>query len=690
MLKNKKSKIVLAVLVVLITLHISASVINKTMMHNYADLASKVVYDRNGDVVNVSLNKDEQVCLFSTEYSEHVIRLVLKKEDQWFYYHPGINFYRTARSAALRIFNIKSGGASTITQQLAKSLLDNTSERTYVNKLQELFIAFVLEYKHSKDDILRMYLNTAPLGGNIQGFPAAARAYFNKQVAELNENETLQLVSALSNPNYAKPLSETNLSHALLLSNALDATAPTQYESEVTYENAVWLELTDILKGCDGCRTSLDVELTERIRSILRNYVEDGASNNITHGAVAVIDIKTNELVALVGSPDPNSSKDGMRINMALQTRPIGSTIKPFLYLLGFSKGLRPYTLVDDREYKFTVDAGFPIYPKNYDGQYRGIVTLEESLANSLNVPSVEVLRYSTLEHTYNYLEHTLGFAPEQDWSEYSYGIALGGLELDLLTLTHAFTALANKGSLSPLVSGHHDDGQPFYFIPPHSILTDHRQIMPEKYIALLNTILTDRTAGVEQFGQSGSLFLSRPNYAVKTGTSRDYHDSWTVGYTADYVVGVWIGNVKNTPMNKVSGSTGAGKVWHDVMELMFTTPYFTEEYIDVSSLVHVENERGYSYGLPDDDVETLKNLLIDDTLILSPHNGDTYFLTEGMCIPLKSSKEVEWIIDGSAHIENTWCPKSKGVYSIRAYTEDDSFEELQVSIVEDTTISPQ
>lgn len=663
-------------------------VIDRNVMDEYVSLASEVTYDRTGQVVRIALNPYEQVCMFATTFPEELSSLVLRKEDDWFYYHPGVHIFRSMSVAVDYLRNRAHGGASTITQQLAKTLLQNTQERTFSNKLYELGVALALEIHHSKDDILVMYLNTVPLGGNIQGFPAAARAYFGKQVAELNENEMLQLISALSNPNSARPLTDTNFAQALELAHALDTVMPLQATGAKQSGNA-WLELTDLLEGCTSCTATLDTELTERIRKTLANHVEQGKEYGITHGAVAVIDVHTGEILALVGSPAPETDAEGMRINMALETRPIGSTIKPFLYLLGFSKGLRPYTLVEDREYKYEIETGFPLYPKNYDGEYRGTVTLEESLANSLNVPTVEVQRYITLPNTYSYLENVLGFSPRQLWDSYAYGIALGGLELDLVTLTHSFTALANRGVLPRLISAHTKDGTPHYFTTPHSVLEEEVVIANPEEVALVNAILTDRTAGVEQFGVEGSLQLSRGGYGVKTGTSRDYHDSWTVGYTGDFAVGVWVGNVKNTPMNRVSGSTGAGMIWHDVMELMFTTPYDHNNPIDLSSVVRVPNERGHSWGLASDDVEVARALLKSDTLILFPHDADTFLFSEGMSVPLSARDDVEWYINGREHTGDRWLPTQLGTYTITARSDTEE-EQITVRVVGEPTRIPR
>lgn len=681
----------LAVVAVLV-LHFSAVYVDTKLMETYHSFASRVTYDRTGEVVQVALNDREQFCLFASNYPEHVRALVLQKEDQWFQYHFGINPGRIIAVIWGRIQVRKEGGASTITQQLAKILLGTAHERTVGNKIREVAIAFVLEYRHTKEQLLTMYLNTVPLGGNIEGFPAASRAYFNKQVNELNENEVLQLTSALSNPSVARPLSETNFGRSQILASALNTVAPLPITAQnESRESGVWLELTDVLKDCPDCTSTIDANLNERIRHLASLHVARGKEYGFSHVAVVVIDAKTAEVLALVGSPAPNENTAGNKINMALATRPIGSTIKPFLYVLGFMHGLRPYSLVEDREYKFEIETGFPLYPKNYDGQYRGIVTLEEALANSLNVPTVSVLRYTTLHDTYDYFEKTLGFLPQQAWDTYAYGIALGGLELDLVTLTHAFSALANDGVLQPLIVGYTEDGTPQHFTSPHSLVRDTRTIAPPDMIALVNAILTDRTAGVEQFGQKGSLHLSHEGYAVKTGTSRDYHDSWTVGYTGDFVVGVWAGNTDNRPMHQISGAMGAGSVWRDVMELMFTTPYFRNTKLNTAGIVQIPTERGYSFGLPSDDIENARSLLLTNSLILFPHERDVFLYTPGMRIPLQTTVPAEWEINSMPHGDATeWFPTKAGVYTLRALTEDGTMEEISLTITNDSFTFPQ
>ncbi len=667
--------------------HMFALRADERAMDAYRSLESPVMFDRTGTIVRIGPNTREQLALFHTEYPENLEGLVLQKEDRWFWYHPGINPYRILHALVDRSRGMPNGGASTITQQLARILLGTTNERTLGNKFRETFLALALEYRHSKEELLTMYLNTVPLGGNVQGVPAAAYAYFDKRVERLTESEMLQLLAAFSRPNSARPLSESNFARAQSLAQALDA--PPLLPNRQAQVQPSRLELNDLMRDCLDCDTSVDIELNERLRELLARHLEHTSEFGGTHGAIAVVST-SGEVLALVGSPAPSTDSEGMRINMALAARPIGSTVKPFLFLQGFMNGLRPYSLVEDRELKFDIGTGYALYPKNYDGAYHGTVTLEEALANSLNIPAIEVERYNTPEDTYAFLSENLGFKPKQAWEAYGYGIALGGLELDLLTLTHAFTTFANKGKLLPLTVGWTRSGAPFHYVTPHALDTKQRTVAPPEHVALVHTILSDRTAGVEQFGVRGNLQLSREGYGVKTGTSRDYHDSWTVGYTGDYSVGVWVGNAKNTPMHGVSGAIGAGTLWREVMELMYTTEHYHATPVDKGPIVPVENERGYSYGLEGDDVASARMLLIRDTLIRSPHDGDTFLYTKGMRIPLVTAREATWDLNGRPLIpqHDGWYPAGPGAYTLTAHAGERT-ENVQVHVVGDAERIP-
>jgi penicillin-binding protein 1C len=371
------------------------------------------------------------------------------------------------------------------------------------------------------------------------------------------------------------------------------------------------------------------------------------AENNrfgVRHGAIVVIKLPENELLALVGSPDPTSDIEGNKINMALEPRPIGSTAKPFIYLKAFEKGARPYTRVVDREYSYSIGTGYSIYPKNYDGQYHGEVSLQYALSNSLNVPAVKTLEFVGLESFYSFLVRSFNFKPLRELQSYEYGIALGGLEMDPLTLSYLFTIFPNNGILKPLYLN-----PTLPVVVPMSAQQNETVVAEPQFTHLVTALLSDRLQGVEQFGLVNNLNLPEKNYAVKTGTSRDYHDTWTVGFTPDFLVTTWLGNAENKPLQQVTGASGAGKVWQQTMELLMNSPYNKHTPLDLSGIESQNVDRTETFGLSGDNVKFARNIMLKDTLILHPHQGDLFLLEKDTQIPLIATKEAEWFLNGKS-----------------------------------------
>jgi membrane carboxypeptidase/penicillin-binding protein PbpC len=576
-------------------------------------------------------------------------------------------------------------GVSTITQQLVKVLLNHEQERTFFNKLQESFFAVSLELFRSKEDILKMYINSIYLGNQAQGFNQASQLYFGTSIANLNEEDTLRLVATIGNPSLNHPWSSNNQARTELLANIFDvqiSTTSPALLNQNSFSQIGSFELDTLGVKCrKSCQTTLDIELTETLREELRQSVERFAPLNVTHGAVVVIHIPSNSLLAIVGSPDPYRDKAGNQINMALEARPVGSTIKPFIYTKGFEQGLRPYSKVNDREYKYPIINGFPIYPKNYDGSYQGDVTLHYALSNSLNVPTVKVLEYVGLNSFYDFLLTDFSFEPIVDIRTYAYGIALGGLEMDLLTLTHFFSVFPNSGVLNPITVG----SATLLKAPQADIQVPNNVFAPE-HVALTTKILSDRDTGADQFGLKSNLHVPYHSYAVKTGTSRDFHDSWTVGYTPDFVVGVWIGNAENKPLVRLSGESGAGFLWKRAMDIVLNSKYESGNKFDLTSIHTFSKDNTLQYGLADDDISYRENLLTDLALIRKPHDGDVFLFEENSVVQLVANTSVEWNINGSnigTAPELSWRPDKPGTYAITALQNSEKKETVLVSFQE-------
>jgi membrane carboxypeptidase/penicillin-binding protein PbpC len=651
----------------------------------YNERQSKTIVDREGEVVAILFNQDGYYADYLDRVPDRFNKLLLQKEDQQFYRHPGINPLTTIRAGYYKLTTGENYPSSTLTQQLVKILRSQEADRSIANKLSEIIEALALDYQLDKQEILTSYTNSVYLGNQVQGLRLASRLYFDLEPKNLTPQQIIRLLPALSAPTRHNPFIDLNVSQAEQLARNLDlefanlavftqATIDSQrakfaklMRRDSYFEMASLYRDQAIPKGI-----TIDNQLTDKIREIVQSHLAVLQDSKATHSAVVVIKLPENELLAMVGSPEPTSLSEGNQINMALSPRPIGSTIKPFIYARGFEEGLRGYSLVDDREYRYETGEGFPFYPRNYDYEYNGIVSLHYALANSLNIPTVKVLEYVGIEEFNAFLTEKLDLEPVQEIENYELSIALGGLETDILNLAHFFTVFGQEGLLKNLKVSQSD----------YSKTT--KTIFAPEIVALTNKILSDRETGASQFGLVSNLNLPQGQFAVKTGTSREYHDSWTVGYTPDFLVAVWVGNVENEPMDEISGSKGAGRIWQDTMNLLLNSQYHHNSRFDFRSLETFVNADTLEYGLRGDDYEYSKNLMLADKLILSPHNNDIFLYEYLTNIFLRSNKSVSWSVNGQfieRGSEVNYLIPSPGNYLIRAESEDGVSEEVEVVV---------
>lgn len=669
--------------------------VNDNLLSKYHSLESVVTKDRYGEIISIQKNTKNQYVEYSDNLPSRVKELLLKKEDRFFYFHLGINPFSIIRAGFHYITDGRVGGSSTLTQQLVKNLLNNEQDRSWFNKFNELIGTMALELFHSKAEIISMYANTVYMGNNIQGLSGASKNYFGKELQDLSDTEITILLATLSSPTFTNPLKQENKANATILAKRLDVdfrpesvTLLNKGESRtseiITDSN---FELTTINKPCgQNCTTTIDKKLTDSLREILNRNIDKSRDLGMTTGSIVVIKVPENQLLAIVGTPRVGGTENGHAINMAIQPRPIGSTAKPFIYLNAFEKGARPYTLVNDREYKFTIGDDQPFYPKNYDGLYRGWVTLHYALSNSLNIPTVKTLEYVGLSDFYYFLEQKLYFKPLQDLDNYQYGIALGGLEMDPLTLAHSMTLFPNNGILKPLqlYINNITNLRNNFVLSPMSQITEEILVSDPKYVELVTRILNDRKTGVEQFGLNSNLNLSQNNYAVKTGTSRDYHDSWTIGYTPDFLVAVWVGNAENKPLQQVTGQSGAGRIWNESMELLINSEYNKKTTFDFINTQEISIGNSLDYALLDDVVSEHQNVIVDSGIITSPHNNDTIQLEPNTVIPLIANEEVDWYVDNKLlgrGLKVYFTPISTGKYQIKAIGRNNS-ETISLQII--------
>ena len=662
--------------------------LKNNLLSVYENNQSVEIKDRNNQIIFTKPNPVGYYTEYSNEIPKEFKKLLLEKEDKYFYYHFGINPVSSLR--ALYKYTIKEQNSniasSTITQQLVKILLRNETERNLKNKLTEAVYAVSLETHLGKEEILQMYLNSVYFGNSVQGLGQASRLYFDSQPDLLSDKQTIQLLSTISAPSNTNPFTIYKTGEIKVRQEKFN-----DYLKSESY-----FELQSLNIDCQNqCSLTIDQELTKNLREILKRNLLSLSEKNVSNGAIVVIKLPENELLSVVGSPDSTISSSGYQINMAKETRPIGSTIKPLIYLKGFENDLRPYTLVEDKEYKYTIGSGFAFYPKNYDYEYRGEVNLHYALTNSLNVPTVKVLEYAGIDNFNKFLLDDLEFFPIQDIENYQLSIALGGLEMDLLALSYYFTIFPNEGELLPLKvydnekdsessEDSESDSESDFTYQTSTNFLQNKKIADQKYIQLINKVLFDRKTGIEQFGMKSNLNLLQDNYSVKTGTSREFCDSWTIGYTPDFLVGVWIGNSDNTPMNGISGQSGAGEIWNEAMNLLINSEYNKKTPFKFNLIQEFYEDENIEYGLVDDNYEESKNLLENNNLILNPHNGDIFLLEEITQIPLRAREEVEWYVDDrflGAGKEIVFDVESFGDYAIRAVGEDGEEERVVVFV---------
>ncbi len=669
-----------------------ANIAVSQLAENYAAAESNTIAARDGSVLFLRPNPQGYYVQYANRIPEHLKNLLIAKEDKTFYWHAGINPVAVARGLAARIGIGGRRGSSTITQQLAKILMGNTNNRTIGNKLAESAAAIALELSQTKDQIIGEYANSIFFGNRLQGITAASRAYFGVAPDKLNEAQILQLLAAISDPNGTNPAKDANIAQAEILAKMLGVNVKESFtpsaaakENLAAYftQNATVFELAGYLElsQCLGSQvTWLDQTINEKIRRVVAANLEELGTKKAKNAAAVVIGFPQNQVLSLIGSPDPSSDRDGYRINMLNVPRQIGSTIKPFIYLKAFQKGMRPYTLIDDREYKYAAGLGHSIYPENYDRVYHGVMTAHYALANSINVAAVLTLNFTGNRDFGDFVQNELEIPVAQNYENYQMGVALGAMETDIINLARAFTIFPNNGKLRDLE----------LFSDPlcNESFSPQKDFMAANppYIQMINKILSDRKIAQDQFSTASDLNLPANNYALKTGTSHDYTDSWVIGYTPDFLVAVWVGNADASAMEGLSGQLGAGKIWNDIMEIMLASDYNKKTPLDFSGIAAYSDGTNIQYGLADDNYEMARNILLaaDTALIQKPHAGDTYQLENFTRIILRSARPAIWHANGRNLGEGTeiiWVPSAPGSYIISA-SDGSKSESVEVHII--------
>lgn len=522
-------------------------------------------------------------------------------EDRDFYKHQGFSLRGIIRSAREIAVNNRIQGGSTITQQLIKSAL-LTPEVKISRKIKEILLAFWAERLYSKDQILEMYLSQVPYGGTAWGVEAASQTYFGKSVKNLTLAEAALVAGLPAAPTEYSPFGSHPEKALERQADVLRRMVEDRYVTKKEAEDALLqtthfippqigiraphfvMYVRDLLEKRYGARlvergglrvrTSLDAPVQDRAEEIVRTHIENLRNLRVGNGATLVTNPKTGEILSMVGSRDYfNLAEDG-NVNVTTSLRQPGSSIKVVNYAAALEDGFTASSVLDDSPVVYRLAGSPPYAPVNYDGKFHGPTPLRYALGNSYNIPAVKVLAKIGVKTMID-KGRRMGISSWEDESRYGLSLTLGGGDVTMLEMAEVFGTLANNGK--------HVDLLPILEVSDYTgkiIETFHPKnrddaVKPE-VAWILGNILSDNTARTGAFGPSSSLVIPGKTVSVKTGTSNDKRDNWTIGYTPSVVAAVWVGNNNNTPMDPylTSGITGAAPIWHDIMtELLKDKP---------------------------------------------------------------------------------------------------------------------
>ncbi len=570
---------------------------------------STKIYDRTGQHLLYEIHGEEKRTLIPfNQMGDNIKNATIVLEDKDFYYHHGIKLTSIMRAMLKDV--LKRGaaqGGSTITQQLVKNSI-LTRERTMSRKIKEVILSFEIEQKFSKDEILKMYLNEIPYGSNAYGIEAAAKTFFGKSARDLTIDEAALLASLPKAPTYYSPFGSHRDRLKSRQEMAINSLAELGYISKEEAENAKQIDIfkkivvrqenmqaphfvmyvkeyldnkygeQEMKEGGLSVYTTLDWDKQQ----IAEKVVKEGAEKNLKkwnaeNAALVAIDAKTGQILAMVGSKDYfDKSIDG-QVNVALSRRQPGSSFKPYVYLTAFTKGYLPETILYDVETDFNKGSDDDYIPQNYDGKFRGPVKMQEALGMSLNVPAVKTLYLVGVKDAIK-MAKDLGITGLNYPDRYGLSLVLGGGEVRLLDHTNAFATLADGGIKHNKTAILRIEDKDKKIIEEFKDNPGDR-VVEEKYVAMLDYIISNNKFRAPAFGEQNPLRFDNRQVVAKTGTTNEFRDGWTMGYTPSIAVGVWAGNNDNSPMKPgAAGANVASPIWRSFMDSVLEN-YNTEEF---------------------------------------------------------------------------------------------------------------
>jgi 1A family penicillin-binding protein len=562
---------------------------------------STKIYDRTGTVLLYDVNSEvRRTVVPYDKISNNIKNASVAIEDADFYNHNGIKLSAIVRAVFVNIFSGGfSQGGSTITQQVIKNSL-LTRDKKVSRKIKEWILAMKLERVSTKDEILNLYLNTNPYGGNVYGIEEASQVFFGKSAADVTIAEAAYLAALPQAPSYYSPFGrhkgELDDRKNLVLKRMYQYNYinKDQYEKALT-ENVVFKDApintlkaphfvmyvknyledkygeTAVAEGGLKVITTLDYDMQKKAEEIVKNYVTKNEKNfKAENGAMAAVDPKSGQVLMMVGSRDYFDKDIEGNFNVTTAHRQPGSAFKPFVYVTLFDKGYTPSTILFDIDTEFSTNcspSGIPSFsgakcysPPNYEGRYLGPITIRRALGESRNVPAVKALYLAGITDTLKTAE-AMGVQELEDANKYGLPLALGAADVSLLDMTSAYGVLANNGVKNPtmpILKIEDKDGSTL-----EEFATSSRRVFNEQPVLQVNDILADPYARAPIFG---STYTQGRQIAIKTGTTNDSRDAWILGYTPNIAVGAWMGNNDNSPMVQKASALIVAPMWKQFM----------------------------------------------------------------------------------------------------------------------------
>jgi 1A family penicillin-binding protein len=564
---------------------------------------STQIYDRTGKILLYDFHGDvKRIEIPSSEMSSYVKSATVAIEDAQFYTNKGFRPLSFLRAALVNLTTGKfTQGGSTITQQVVKNAI-LTQEKTVVRKLKEIVLALKVDRQLSKDEILQIYLNEAPYGGTIYGVEMAAETYFGKKAADLTLAESAYLAAIPQSPSRYSPFG----THLDLLENRKNLVLSRMKElgfiTEAEYNKAKAEVVTWQPRQAGGIKaphfvfyvkdyleekygeeflnsglkiiSTLDYSMQEPAEEIVKRRALANVANNASNQAMVGIDPRNGQILMMVGSRDFFDKEIPGQYNIVTAKRQPGSSFKPFVYALAFNKGMTPDTVLFDVPTQFnpscgafegTINSRGCYAPQNYDGSYRGPISIRSALGQSINVPAVKTLYLVGVQNAIK-LANDMGITTLKDADQYGLTLVLGGGEVRLLDMTSAYGVFASGGvrhEPNPILSITDSKGNIIEQANPDD---QGIEVLPKQTALEISDILSDNSARLPTFAPHSALVVDGHDVAVKTGTTNDYKDAWIIGYTPSLVVGAWAGNNDNTPMVKKISALLIAPTWNEFM----------------------------------------------------------------------------------------------------------------------------